>query len=146
MRYDFRIMRTAQRPPFHANRSALQRYLLALLVLGLLWLPLAGKLHQVVHPNGDAQGGAKGVVQLVAQDTLPAFGKLFSQHSPHPSQNGSLDCQVFDAHCFGLALSKAIPALPVATFAQEALSSAASQIASSPTRLIPEARAGPALI
>lgn len=122
--------------------SALQRYLLALLVLGLLWLPLAGKLHQVVHPSGNAKGDA----HLAAQGANSAFEKLFSHHPQSPVSKGSIDCQVFDAHCFGLALSKAIPALRLATFAQEVAISAAAQIASSPTRLIPEARAGPALI
>jgi hypothetical protein len=138
MRYDFALMQSAPRYLITASRSLLQRYLLGLLVLGLLWLPLAGKLHQVAHSSQ--------VEHHSLHNANPAFEKLFSHHFPSPAKHGSLDCQVFEAHCFGLALSKAIPALPVSAAQQELAVRSASTKAWSQERLRPEARAPPSLI
>lgn len=83
--------------------------LACVLVLALLWAQSLGLWHSVVH--GDAfHGGRSGVVQPIAQEpvqTPSLLQRLFAGHQY------DADCQFFDQHSHGDALTGVAPAIAV---------------------------------
>jgi hypothetical protein len=155
MGYDF-AMPSDNYSLFNAVRRGLNRYWLLLLLPAVLWLPLASKLHSILHVSEFGTA-----VQAYQHDLAHGHGSahdhkhekpiagahhslegLFSGHSQHDKSA----CQLFDTLCAGEALGSA-PSMGVVTVLSDAeIKTAYVPIALWRIRLTPEARAPPTLI
>lgn len=115
--------------------SRTRQLVLALLLVAFGWLQFAGIAHKYAHQQAPSHQAA----HVLDSGTLQ---KIF----PHHSEQNKTDCQVLDAHCFGLALFKTIPDQPESSVQQELVVRPASPEAGARARLTPEARAPPTLI
>ena len=98
--------------------------LLALVLVAFAWLQFAGVVHKHVHTH----------LQLVASQ----IDQILLDHS----QQDKSDCQLFDLHSSGSALSQALPVLTLPVFSLQTLWHQATLFSSS-TRLVYQARAPP---
>lgn len=81
-------MQTKQR--HFSYTPTVKRPWLWLVLVGFLWLQFAGVVHKLSHT-----------------------GTHLEQLLPEHSQQNKSDCQLLDLHCGGLALSQALPVLPL---------------------------------
>jgi hypothetical protein len=98
------IRSTLQRRPLGAQALA------CVLVLALVWAPSLGLWHSVVHGDASHGGRADAVAQMAAQEPGQApslLQRLFAGHQY------DADCQFFDQHSHGDALTGVAPALAV---------------------------------
>ncbi len=122
-------------------RAARSGWWVHCLLAALLWLPLMGALHQVVHGGSPSASVRAELVELgeaQGANLVKAFAGLFSAHG------SDADCRVFDQLSHGPSLGSvaaaALPPLPVATFL-----SARSPVPPDLASAVPTARGPPVL-
>ena len=90
-------MPTQQRLSSYA--PTVKRPWLWLVLVGFLWLQFAGVVHKLSHTG----------THLDIHLKTTKLEQLFPEHS----QQNKSDCQLLDLQCGGLALSQALPVLPL---------------------------------
>jgi hypothetical protein len=122
-------MQTKQR---HSSYTpTIKRPWLWLVLVGFLWLQFAGVVHKLSHTGTHLDVNLK----------TTKLEQLFPEHS----QQNKSDCQLLDLQCGGLALSQALPVLPLPVFALQTTWHKTIDFVA-PNRVVYLARAPPALI